>query len=98
MDDNGALTELAGAILDGTPIDWDTVDSRAAPADRTVLRRLRAIAGIGTSQRVEVPKTWGPLRLLERIGHGEFGEVYRAWDSRLDREVVVRIGLHTTAG
>lgn len=35
--------------------------------------------------------TWGSLRLLERVGQGAFGEVYRAWDPRLDREVALKL-------
>lgn len=38
-----------------------------------------------------VSGAWGPLSLLERIGQGSFGEVYRAWDRRLDREVAVKL-------
>jgi TolB-like protein/tRNA A-37 threonylcarbamoyl transferase component Bud32 len=34
---------------------------------------------------------WSYLRLLERIGRGAFGEVYRAWDTRLDREVALKL-------
>jgi TolB-like protein/Tfp pilus assembly protein PilF/tRNA A-37 threonylcarbamoyl transferase component Bud32 len=35
--------------------------------------------------------TWGHLVLLERIGQGAFGEVYRARDSWLDHEVAVKL-------
>ncbi len=34
---------------------------------------------------------WGSLRLLDEIGHGGFGRVYRAWDSVLAREVALKI-------
>jgi TolB-like protein/predicted Ser/Thr protein kinase len=37
------------------------------------------------------PEHWGHLRLLDRIGRGAFGDVYRAWDTRLDREVALKL-------
>ena len=37
------------------------------------------------------PIEWGQLRLRERIGLGAFGEVYRAWDSKLDRDVALKL-------
>ena len=89
--DGRRLDELAGAILDGTPIDWDAADQAAGAADRPFVRQLKAIAAIAEAQRVEMPETWGPLRLLERIGQGAFGEVYRAGDQRLDRDVALKL-------
>jgi eukaryotic-like serine/threonine-protein kinase len=40
---------------------------------------------------VAVSKVWGHLRLLDHVGHGGFGHVYRAWDSRLERELALKL-------
>jgi serine/threonine protein kinase len=35
--------------------------------------------------------TWGALTVLERVGGGSFGDVFRAWDARLEREVALKL-------
>lgn len=37
------------------------------------------------------PSTWGRLQLLEQVGEGVFGEVFRARDSALDRDVALKL-------
>jgi serine/threonine protein kinase/tetratricopeptide (TPR) repeat protein len=38
-----------------------------------------------------VPREWGPFQLLEELGRGTFGAVYRCRDVRLDRDVALKL-------
>ena len=42
--------------------------------------------------------SWAHLRLIERLGGGTFGDVYRAWDEHLEREVALKLLRAETPG
>ncbi len=44
-----------------------------------------------TPEAAEQPEAWGHLQLLEKVGEGTFGEVYRAFDTRLQCEVALKL-------
>jgi len=41
--------------------------------------------------RVAASTVWGTLNIREHVGRGRFGDVYRAWDPAIDRDVALKL-------
>ena len=60
----------------------------ASMSVRTLLAHGRPSDGAAA---LDAPVVWGSLRIDEKIGCGRFGDVYRAWDPGLHREVALKL-------
>jgi len=61
-------------------------------AHKAEMQQIDATQRRSTNPPPETAKhNWGPLEVLEKIGEGAFGEVYRARDPRLDRQVALKL-------
>ncbi len=99
------LTDPAGRIADGKAIDWQA-ELEASPGHEATLAGLQRVAAIAqawrdlgvTPQDDDAPASgeaalfhWGPLEVREKLGEGSFGEVFRAYEPALAREVALKL-------
>jgi len=98
------IQRLLDALVDGRRIDWDEAERQAPDDDsRRTIRELRVVAGIHSAHQggagrthgsVAVPFQWGPLQVRAFLARGAHGDVYRAWDARLERHVALKLLHH----
>jgi hypothetical protein len=95
-----SATDLAARIADGSHVDWPSSPAGdSTHLDPATIEQLKAISAIAGLRRVTAEdgfgdasaRTWGHLAVVGRIGAGQFGEVFRAWDTRLEREVALKM-------
>lgn len=107
MDENRRLLDLATSVSDSEEVDWEAVEQQTTDEQMEVVRALRVISGIVQAHRSwhdsvtpqegpaaesnATPEQWGHLEILDKVGEGSFGEVYRARDTQLDRVVALKL-------
>ena len=100
------LDEACRSIDDKKSVDWSLTDSKitnsSARASARALRDLEKIAevhrdfqqtpepGAARTPELPQPERWGHLTILELARAGSSGEVWRAWDPWLQREVALK--------
>lgn len=105
--ENERILRLLASISDGAEVDWEREERDSADdEERQLIRSVRIVAGISrfhdaprAGSRLAPGTLLGHLVIGDRIGGGTSGDVYRATDTRLEREVAVKVlGAGAAAG
>jgi serine/threonine-protein kinase len=96
MEPRDEVAALARAIADRLPVDWQSLQSSGDEVVCGTARQLKVIANIAALHREAAgggvrDRAWGAFRIVNYVGHGSYGDVYRAIGTRLDREVALKL-------
>ncbi|MGQ0721155.1 MAG: serine/threonine-protein kinase [Candidatus Eiseniibacteriota bacterium] len=61
------------------------------PGGAAAAGSVAGAASMGPDAAAAQPASWGELRILEKVGEGAFGDVYRAWDPALNRPAALKL-------
>jgi eukaryotic-like serine/threonine-protein kinase len=98
-----ALLDAAGLVADGQEFDPLSLSSSlSTDEERAIADELAVVALIASAHRKlhqvlpepaeqYTKSSWGHLELIEEVGRGSYGAVYRAWDPKLDRLVALKL-------
>jgi TolB-like protein/Tfp pilus assembly protein PilF len=107
------LDHLVTLVSDGAPVDLSSEEfdalatrfgdraralldvAKIAAFSRALQRRGNEAGGV-VDEASPLPR-WGSFTFLERLGSGAAGEVWRAWDGSLEREVAIKFLLSKDA-
>lgn len=95
--ENEAFGRITAALADGEVIDWTALEQSGTLTPEAI-RALRVLEGIRRAQTepleaappADLPLETG-YELIEELGHGSSGRVYRAIDRGLSREVALKV-------
>lgn len=99
---NDPLEKLAARIADDEPVDWHAAAGGLSEGDDAALQNLReleqVVSGfrhVQTSNGRDTPRSgkfrFGNLTVIEPLGEGSQGEVWRAYDPHLDLQVALKL-------
>lgn len=101
------LRDALSAIADQAPVPWDLLaHTSLQPGELEGLRLIadvaRAFRGQGTPKAAAsrpIAFNWNGLQVTEQLGAGSYGEVWRAFDPWLERDVALKLFRgHASAG
>jgi serine/threonine protein kinase len=99
MDERETLLRIAASVVDDDAVDWESLRQQHVDLsdDLDLLRRIERIRrahqelGGSSSGALQPGTSWGPLTIVQRIGGGGFGDVYRAHDPMLQKDVALKL-------